>query len=218
MSMSSPRDGPIASNEFGRVLAALKITYHTDWRDFKLMTETYADQASSVEELVAEQQGESDTLSLDERFEILKNERRRIVLQYLMEADETVRLNDLTDQVTAIENDTTIDVITSEERKRVYVGLYQFHLPKMAKMGVIDYNKDRGDIALTDTGSDLYQECSSENGVRGNWQTLRLIIGLTGVGSVIGSILLQVWLVSTALLAVQTVLLGALWWGQSSEP
>jgi len=183
------------------------------------MTETYADQASSssVEELAMDQQGRPDTLSLDERFEILKNERRRIVLQYLKEVDETVQLNDLADQVTAIENDTTVDAITSDERKRVYVGLYQFHLPKMAKMGVVDYNKDRGNVRLTDTGNDLYRACSSEDGTRRGWQALRLTVGLIGVAGVIGSVLLQMWVVSTVLLTVQTVLLVVLWWGQSSD-
>jgi len=183
------------------------------------MTETYADQASSssVEELAMDQQGRPEMLSLNERFEILKNERRRIVLQYLKEVDETVQLNDLADQVTAIENDTTVDAITSDERKRVYVGLYQFHLPKMAKMGVVDYNKDRGNVRLTDTGNDLYRACSSEDGTRRGRQALRVTVGLIGVAGVIGSVLLQMWVVSTVLLTVQTALLVVLWWGQSSD-
>jgi len=39
-----------------------------------------------------------------------------------------------------------VRAITSDERKRVYVGLYQCHLPKMDGMDVVDFNKPRATI------------------------------------------------------------------------
>lgn len=91
-----------------------------------------------------------EPLSLDLVFEILKNSRRREVIHYLRdhEADERVSLGELAEHVAAIENDTTTDQLTSSQRKRVYVGLYQCHLPKMDDMGVVDFNQDRGHVAL----------------------------------------------------------------------
>ncbi|PSP85562.1 hypothetical protein BRC96_02200 [Halobacteriales archaeon QS_6_64_34] len=99
---------------------------------------------------VTEAESEPEPLSLDLVFEILKNSRRREVIHYLRdhEADERVSLGELAEHVAAIENDTTTNQLTSSQRKRVYVGLYQCHLPKMDDMGVVDFNQDRGHVAL----------------------------------------------------------------------
>jgi hypothetical protein len=83
-------------------------------------------------------------LSLDLVFEILKNCRRRMVLEELDAADGEVPIGELSEVIAARENDKGVDEISSEERKRVYVGLYQCHLPKMNEAGVIEFNKDRG--------------------------------------------------------------------------
>ena len=175
------------------------------------MTEVDADQTGSDSsgEIAAGQSDDSGSLSLDERFEILKNERRRIILQYLKAVDGAVKLDEVADHVTAIENDTEIGAITSDERKRVYVGLYQFHLPKMAKMRVIDYDQDRGDIELTTTGERLYQEYGIEDESEDDRR--RICLGIAAVGGAGGtlSVLLESLLISTAVLAIQTVLLLA---------
>lgn len=175
------------------------------------MTETYAEKVRSGSAEPAEQSETETQLSLDERFEILKNERRRIVLQYIKDGEETVKLNELADQVTAIENDIDVESITSEERKRVYVGLYQFHLPKMAKMGVIEYDQDRGDVSLTETGKRLCQEYDSEDTSELNWQRICLFAAILGIIGAIASILVQSWTLGAVIFIAQTgVLLGAL--------
>jgi len=109
-----------------------------------------SDSTAPQEDGVTEAQQEPEPLSLDLVFEILKNSRRREVIHYLREneADERVSLGELAEHVAAIENDTTTDQLTSSQRKRVYVGLYQCHLPKMDDMGVVDFNQDRGHVAL----------------------------------------------------------------------
>jgi hypothetical protein len=94
----------------------------------------------------AEDSPPTPALPLDQTFEILKNQRRRYVLQYLDDADGPVSLSDLAEQIAAWENGKEVREITSSERKRVYVGLYQCHLPKMAGMDVISFNKPRGII------------------------------------------------------------------------
>lgn len=180
------------------------------------MIKTYADRANSnsTDQGGSESTATSQSLSLDERFEILKNERRRIVLQYLKDAEGTVKLNELANQVTAIENDIEVNAITSEERKRVYVGLYQFHLPKMARMGVVEYDKDRGDITLTEVGETLYREYDSEDGADQNVQRSYFILGLLGIGGIVGGVVAQTWLISTIILAIQTTILVMLWFDQ----
>lgn len=87
---------------------------------------------------------DESTIGIDQVFEILKNQRRRWVLRYLETADGQVVLSDLAEEIASCENEKDISQITSQERKRVYVGLYQVHLPKMDDMNIISFNKPRG--------------------------------------------------------------------------
>jgi hypothetical protein len=104
-----------------------------------------------------EEANEVESLSLDTIFEILKNQRRRYVLQYLRDADGTVQLNELADQVAAWENDKPVNLVSSNERKRVYVGLYQCHLTKMNDSNVIDFDQYRGSVEVRPEIDQLYE-------------------------------------------------------------
>ncbi len=97
------------------------------------------------------------SIPLDQVFAILKNQRRRYVLQFLYEADGKVSLSDVAEQIAAWENSKDIKQITSSERKRVYVGLYQCHLPKMDGADVVSFNKPRGTIELGENADALYE-------------------------------------------------------------
>ena len=90
--------------------------------------------------------GDEFGLSPDLAFDLLKNERRRRVLHYLADDDGQVTLGDLAEHIAALENDTTVQALTSTERKRVYVGLYQVHLPKMDDAGVVTFDRNRGTV------------------------------------------------------------------------
>ena len=89
---------------------------------------------------------EGPPIELDQVFGLLRNRRRRDVLRYLSETDEQVRIGELAEAIAARECDKPVRQITSQERKRVYIGLYQGHLPKMDDCGVIEYNRQRGII------------------------------------------------------------------------
>ena len=96
-------------------------------------------------------QTKTEELSRDDVFDILRNSRRREVLRYLDSLDDgETTLSDLAEEIAAKEHDTTVDAITSSQRKRVYIGLYQGHLPKMADRGIIEYDKNRGTVKLKD--------------------------------------------------------------------
>ncbi|MFB6165463.1 MAG: hypothetical protein ABEJ31_09925 [Haloarculaceae archaeon] len=88
------------------------------------------------------------SLALDDAFELLRNERRRLVVEYVAEMDaETVDLGPLAESVAARELGTTVRALSAGERKRVYVGLYQCHLPKLDESGVIEFDPDRKTVA-----------------------------------------------------------------------
>ena len=89
-----------------------------------------------------------EPLSTNDIHSLLKNQRRRYVLTYLRDSDEPVRLRDVAEQIAAWENDKELKAITSSERKRAYVGLYQCHLPKMDDADVVSFDQNRGDIEI----------------------------------------------------------------------
>lgn len=135
-------------------------------------------------EVAAEEDSEAEQLSLDIIFEILKNSRRREVLHYLRDCEpgERVSLGELAEHVAAIENDTTTDALTSSQRKRVYVGLYQCHLPKMDDMGVVDFNQDRGHVELAAAADNLTEYLdrpATEDSV--DWYRYYGVISLVGI-------------------------------------
>ena len=99
---------------------------------------------------------EARPLPLDQLFDLLKNSRRRLVLTYLSEHEQPVSTSDLAEFVAAHETDKTVEQITSNERKRAYVGLYQCHLPKMDGMDVVEFNKPRGIVRLKENAAGVY--------------------------------------------------------------
>lgn len=70
-------------------------------------------------------------------FEALSSERRRTTILVLNEFGKSVNLSRLSDRISEIE----FGRYNSDERKRIYVGLYQTHLDKLDKAGIIDYNE-----------------------------------------------------------------------------
>jgi hypothetical protein len=101
-------------------------------------------------------------LARDTLFELLKNQRRRDALGYLKANDGWATLSDMAEHIAAKENDLPLEGINSKQRKRVYIGLYQCHLPKMAEAGVVDYDKNRGTIQLNDLAAQLYPYLDAE--------------------------------------------------------
>ncbi|ADD04429.1 uncharacterized protein Nmag_0845 [Natrialba magadii ATCC 43099] len=89
---------------------------------------------------------ESTPLSDDDVFHILQTSRRREAIRYVLDSEGTVKMGNLAEHVAAREHDTTVAKLTSTQRQRVYIPLYQSHLPKLDKAGVIEYNKSRGII------------------------------------------------------------------------
>jgi hypothetical protein len=113
------------------------------------MTQTESQQPSVPAPDIA-----ADELSLSTTFELLKNRRRRETIAYLLEHDGTSTLSDLAEHIAALENGIEIVELSSDQRKRVYIGLYQCHLPKLDKAGVIDFDKNRGTVVLNPSVAD----------------------------------------------------------------
>ena len=132
---------------------------------------------------------EEQRLSKDVIFELLKNRRRREVLAYLLESDETVTLGELAEQIAAWENDTEVSALSSDQRKRVYVALYQTHLPKMDDAGIVEYDQDRGLISLADNADLLMMYLDTDTHRQDRWDRWYATLSVVGAALVTGAFL-----------------------------
>jgi len=81
-------------------------------------------------------QGEQNTdLELGEVLELLRARRRRVALDYLDREGEGT-FGDLVDYAAREIHGLGY---STDERKRIYVALYQNHLPKLDDMGVVEF-------------------------------------------------------------------------------
>jgi len=128
---------------------------------------------------VAQQQrNKTDTpLPKGDIFEVLRNQRRRYVLQFLKQYGRAVELGDLAQQVAAWEYGTTLDGVTPEQRKRVYTTLQQTHLPKMDRSGILVFDSDRGVIEPTGRTADINVYLEIVPGREFAWRELYLSLG-----------------------------------------
>jgi hypothetical protein len=132
---------------------------------------------------------------LDRIFDVLSNHRRRRVLQYL-ERNEQALVGELAEHIAAIENKKAITALSSQERKRVYIALYQSHLPKMASADVVQYDKDRGTVELAAAAAELcsllaiYESIEEPSIARRPWSRYYLVYtGVTITGLTIALVL-----------------------------
>ena len=119
------------------------------------------------------------SLSQDMVFDLLSNSRRRFVLHYLERADGPVRLSELAAEIAAIENEVSTEELTSQQRKRTYVSLYQTHIPKLQDAGAVSYNAETGMVELA-AGAGEIGEYFQQQGTDRPWQYYYLVVA--GVG------------------------------------
>jgi DNA-binding transcriptional ArsR family regulator len=147
----------------------------------------------------------SDEVSTDLVFEILSNKRRRMVLYYLRQSGEPATVRELAEQIAALENDVDVDDLANQQRKRVYVSLYQTHIPKLQETGIIEYDEDAGEVRLTDRAMEIDTYLTPVTESEYPWQAHYFIL------AVIGGVLFALSLVGVPAIAdIPVVGLGVL--------
>jgi hypothetical protein len=81
--------------------------------------------------------------------EALNTDRRRAVLIELDEGDTPINHSELAERIAAAESDCHRDKLSAGERKRVYIALYQTHLPRLHDLGAVAWNKDSREVSMT---------------------------------------------------------------------
>jgi hypothetical protein len=121
----------------------------------------------------------TDTLSPDQAFDILSNRRRRYALHYLSSNPGGETLQELARQLAAWENAIDPDEVSKKQQKRVYVSLYQTHIPKLEAEGVVDHDDESGLITLTGRATDVTTYLQEDEDGDDGWY--RYYIGLVGI-------------------------------------
>lgn len=175
-----------------------------DERDANDGADVEAPGASDPDDPVASASGDAESgvesISQDDIFDVLSNRRRRLLLQYLRRHDgETVELSSVSSQLAAWEQGTSPASISYADRKNVHTALYQFHLPKMAEVGFVDYDRRSGEIELTDAARRLDVYLETDAGCEKPWRNY--FLGLSSVSTLLA---LAAWSGTTPLSGLPT--------------
>ncbi|WP_380676862.1 DUF7344 domain-containing protein [Salinigranum sp. GCM10025319] len=127
--------------------------------------------------------------SKDELFQILSNSRRRYIIYYLSEAGTELSLKELATKIAAAESDIPESRVSTEERQRVYISLYQTHLPKLEEARIASYDDEARTVALTDEAREQGFFWMDAGDAADEWYRYSLALALLGWALVVG-----VWL------------------------
>lgn len=97
-----------------------------------------------------------DGISETDRHRLLASEQRRMALEILKGRTAPVDLEDLAAGIAGREDGA--DAADEEAVEHVAVQLHHAHLPKMAELGIIDYDPDTNRIKSCPVRSDLPAE------------------------------------------------------------
>jgi hypothetical protein len=122
-------------------------------------------------------------VAYDVLFELLSNRRRRFMIHYLKQRPtERVEMGEVSTQVAAWERGVDPESLTYDQRKTVHTSLYQYHAPKLADAGVVDYDATRGTVRLTERGRDTDLYVEAVTGRDASWATYFLGLSTVAVG------------------------------------
>lgn len=131
----------------------------------------------------------SDTqLDQDVVFDILSSARRRYAISILNQRAKPMQLTELAEEIAALEMDCAVDELTKQQRKRVYVSLYQTHVPKMEEVGIVSYDADDGTVELA-SGVNAVDEFLTEPEQTYTWYRYYLGLSLVAGGLLLLTVL-----------------------------
>lgn len=124
-------------------------------------------------------------LSEEDIHDVLSNERRRMTLDRLREADGTLTTRELSEQIA--EQETGESPPPRNIRQSAYVSLQQTHLPKLDELGIVEYDSNRKSVALRNRADEVsvYTEVVPRYGIA--WSEYYLGVSLLGLLTVLGS-------------------------------
>ena len=118
------------------------------------------------------------SLAETEIHDVLRNERRRLVLKRLREAGGTQTVSDLAEHIASVESGESPP--PRNVRQSVYVSLHQTHLPKLDTLGIVSYDEEANDVRLSEHADEVsvYLEVVPRYGL--SWAEFYLGVAVVG--------------------------------------
>ena len=121
----------------------------------------------------------SATLEETTIHDVLSNERRRSLLSLLADEGEDYTLRELSERIAERESGTT--PAPRDVRQSVYVSLQQTHVPKLVRLGIIEYAEDDRAVRLSDRAGDVTVYLEVVSGYDLAWSEYYLGLGMLGL-------------------------------------
>lgn len=147
-----------------------------------------------------------------------------MLLYYLRENGGSATVKELAEQIAALENDLEVGELQHQQQKRVYVSLYQTHVPKLEETGIIEYDESQGMVRLTARAGEFDSYLTTDSESEYPWQFhyfgLAMVGGLLFVLSSVGvpgfAALSTVWL-GVVLMALFALSAGVQYWTHKKQ-
>lgn len=117
--------------------------------------------------------------------DVLSNERRRTLLSVLAEESGPFTVRELSERVA--ERESGVTPAPRDLRQSVYVSLRQTHVPKLDRLGIVEFGRDEKTVALSDNAGEVtvYLEFVPRYGL--TWSEYYVGVGLLGLLVVVAS-------------------------------
>ena len=135
--------------------------------------------------------------------DVLRNDRRRLTIECLREADDgRLSVRELAEQVATLE--TGQDPAPRNKRQSVYVSLHQTHLPKLDQLEIVSYESDAKVVTLEDRirQIEVYMEIVPRYGL--SWGEYYFSVGMLGMLTTIAVLLGVPGIAAASITAVAT--------------
>ncbi|MFB6302121.1 MAG: hypothetical protein ABEH78_04600 [Haloferacaceae archaeon] len=118
-------------------------------------------------------------LEPSEIHDVLRNDRRRLVLEQLRDSGESETVRDLSEYIAGIEAGESPP--PKNVRQSVYVSLHQTHLPKLDRLEIVSYDAEEKEVRLDDRAAEVtvYMEIVPKYGL--SWAEYYFGLGLLGL-------------------------------------
>ena len=91
----------------------------------------------------------------------VRNTRRRYVLYHLCHSGGVAQFDDLVERIAAWETESPSGNVPARNRESVYSSLYQTHLPKLERIGLVTHDTSAGTVELTEKGEHISVYCAA---------------------------------------------------------
>ncbi|MFP8889030.1 hypothetical protein ACLI4U_04580 [Natrialbaceae archaeon A-CW2] len=85
---------------------------------------------------------------IDEVFSVLAAQRRRLLLEVLVEYEREMTLPDAAEEVAQRETGRSITDLSAQQVSDIYISLYHDHLPRLVSAGLLEYEQENDLVAL----------------------------------------------------------------------